>query len=133
MGSYELGSQKIIPAVLLYASFEGSILMMHRNSNPNDFHKGKWNGLGGKLNIGETPLEAATREFSEESFCSVPEPQWLWMGQLFFPNFKPLKKEDWWVNVFVCDLSREQAEKIPINSNSTHEGALHFIEKINVL
>ena len=130
---YETAQQKIIPAVLLYAFYQDSVLMIHRNSKPNDTHAGKWNGLGGKLEPGETSSQAAAREFLEESFSDVPSSQWNWMGQLHFPNFKSTKNEDWWVTVWVTDLTDEQAKKIPLNSPQTSEGALHFIEKTKIL
>ena len=34
-------------------------LMIYRNKKQNDYHKGKWNGLGGKFNLGESPEECA--------------------------------------------------------------------------
>ena len=40
--------------------------MVHRVKKDNDVHLGKWNGLGGKLEAGETPEECAIREILEE-------------------------------------------------------------------
>lgn len=40
------------------------ILMLNRNKNP---WMGCWNGVGGKLEQGETPLECITREIEEET------------------------------------------------------------------
>lgn len=127
---YEAGKQKIIPAVLLYAFFEEKVLMIHRNRKENDFHEGKWNGLGGKLDLGETSLECAVREFEEESGCSTRAEQWQWLGQLTFPNFKPHKNEDWAVTVYRTELSKEQSRKI-VTINP--EGTLHWIPASEVL
>ena len=33
-----------------------STLMLHRVKKENDYHEGKWNGLGGKFELGESPL-----------------------------------------------------------------------------
>jgi len=32
-----------------------STLMLHRVKKENDYHRGKWNGLGGKFEPGESP------------------------------------------------------------------------------
>jgi 8-oxo-dGTP diphosphatase len=40
------------------------ILMLHRRNPPN---QGLWNGLGGRIEPGETPLACALREVREES------------------------------------------------------------------
>ena len=123
--AYETGSQKIIPAVLLYAFYQGEVLMLCGRSK--DGLPGKWNGLGGKLEQGESMLDAAVREFQEEASCQTTADQWHWMGQLYFPNFKSQKNEDWWVNVYLIDLSLEQKNSIPVNDDSQPEGALHFM------
>lgn len=71
--------------------------MVHRNKKANDMHQGKWNGLGGKINPGESPEECAVREIYEESGLRVRNPQLK--GFLTFPAFA--KDEDWYVFVFV--------------------------------
>ena len=123
---FETSDQKIIPAVLLYAFLDQDVLMIHRNTQINDFHEGKWNGLGGKLEPGETFEQTAAREFKEEAGIEAQPQDWHWLGQLYFPNFKPHKKEDWWVNVFVLDLSLESSKTIPIGVPKK-EGTLHWV------
>ena len=127
---YESGEQKMIPAVLLYAFHEDKVLMIHRNLMANDFHEGKWNGLGGKHEAGESALECAIREFKEESGCSTSNDQWKWTGYLHFPNFKPHKNEDWSVTVFRCELKKEQLAEV-IEKNK--EGTLQWIPSSEVL
>ena len=134
LNPYESAQQKIIPAVLLYAFYQDSVLMIHRNLRKNDIHEGKWNGLGGKLEKNETAKEAASREFHEEANCSVQAKDWKWTGQLFFPNFKAQKNEDWWVNVFVTELTELQARSIPQGDHPLAvEGTLHFVEKAKLM
>ena len=118
---YTSGRQKVIPAVLLYA-FDGHELLM-LNARGKDGMPGKWNGLGGKLETGETMLDAAVREFEEEASCKTTHAQWKWLGQLYFPNFKAHKNEDWWVNVFVTDLSPAQKASIPLHDPLQPEGS----------
>jgi 8-oxo-dGTP diphosphatase len=45
----------MILATLCYVKQGGKTLMVHRNKKPDDIHEGKWNGLGGKFEAGETP------------------------------------------------------------------------------
>lgn len=37
---------------------------------------GNWNGVGGKIDPGETPVQAMAREFREETGVQVPEEDW---------------------------------------------------------
>jgi 8-oxo-dGTP diphosphatase len=50
----------------------------------NDIYEGKWNGLGGKFGVGETPEECVIREVLEESGLSIQNPKYC--GLLMFPN-----------------------------------------------
>jgi len=84
-------------ATLCYVRRDGQTLMIHRVKKANDMHQGKWNGLGGKLNPGESPEECAVREIYEESGLRVRDPQLK--GFLTFPAFA--KDEDWYVFVYV--------------------------------
>ena len=85
-------------ATLCYVRRDGQTLMIHRVKKDNDIHQGKWNGLGGKLNPGESPDECAVREIYEESGLRVRDPQLK--GLLTFPAFA--KDEDWYVFVYVA-------------------------------
>ncbi len=73
--------------------------MMLRNKKKQDIHEGKWNGLGGKLEQGETPEECAKREVLEESGLVVHK--LVLKGFLTFPLFKD--NEDWYVFLFRID------------------------------
>jgi 8-oxo-dGTP diphosphatase len=84
-------------ATLCYLKQSGSTLMIHRIKKQNDMHAGKWNGLGGKLEPGETPEECAIREIREESGLLVSNP--LLKGFLTFPLFAA--DEDWYAFVFL--------------------------------
>jgi 8-oxo-dGTP diphosphatase len=71
--------------------------MIHRVKKRNDMHRGKWNGLGGKLEPGESPEDCVRREVEEESGLLVKK-MWL-KGFLSFPGFA--NDEDWYAFVFV--------------------------------
>ncbi|MEJ2505992.1 MAG: 8-oxo-dGTP diphosphatase [Ignavibacteriaceae bacterium] len=74
-------------------------LMIHRVKKENDYHLGKWNGLGGKFEQGESPEECAIREIKEESGLTVNKI--TMKGFITFPMFDG--KEDWYVFLFVSD------------------------------
>lgn len=52
---------------LCYIEHNGSYLMLHRNKKANDENGGKWIGVGGKFEEGETPEECVKREVFEET------------------------------------------------------------------
>ena len=83
-------------ATLCYVRHNGQTLMLYRNKKENDVHEGKWNGLGGKLEAGESPEECAIREVKEESGLIVSNPRLR--GILTFPLFTP--NDDWYVFLF---------------------------------
>lgn len=76
-----------------------STLMIHRIKKENDYHHGKWNGLGGKFEQGESPEECAIREIKEESGLIVKNIKLK--GLITFPMFDG--KDDWYVFLFVSD------------------------------
>ena len=91
--------------------------MIHRNKRDGDIHGGKWNGLGGKIHLGETPEECVFREVFEESGLTVKNPSLR--GILTFPAFKD--EEDWYVYVFIAyEFSGQLIE--------SHEGELKWID-----
>lgn len=126
MSAYETGARKAIPAVLIYAQQGERILMLHRNAKDlsQDYHSGKWNGLGGKLEADESPIEAARRELREESGLDLPEDAFVALGAVHFPNFKPKKNEDWIVYVFRANVPGDYEA----GALSGDEGELHWIE-----
>ncbi|HEY6905947.1 MAG TPA: 8-oxo-dGTP diphosphatase [Ignavibacteriaceae bacterium] len=101
-----------------------STLMIHRNKKKNDYHEGKWNGLGGKFEKGESPEECAIREIKEESGLSVHAPHMH--GFITFPNFDGV--DDWYVFIFTI-------EDFSGNMIDSPEGKLEWIpnEKVTEL
>ncbi len=111
----------IILATLCYLKRDGCTLMVHRNKKPNDIHEGKWNGLGGKFEAGETPEECVQREVQEESGLVIQNPRLH--GLLMFPNFKG---NNWYVFVFTAtEFSGELLDDSP-------EGHLEWISNDQV-
>lgn len=85
-------------ATLCYVRRQGKTLMVHRIKKQNDMHQGKWNGLGGKMEPGETPEECVRREVREESGLELDD--LVLKGFLTFPEFS--KGEDWYAFVFTA-------------------------------
>jgi 8-oxo-dGTP diphosphatase len=88
----------MILATLCYIKQNGKTLMLHRNKRQNDIHEGKWNGLGGKFEAGESPEGCIIREVKEESGLEIQSPRLH--GLLTFVNFKG---NDWYVFVFTAE------------------------------
>ncbi len=86
-------------ATLCYLKDGDKTLMLHRVKKQGDMHLGKWNGLGGKLENGETPEACAAREVLEESGLTVANPNLK--GFITFPNFDGAN--DWYVFVYRYD------------------------------
>lgn len=84
-------------ATLVYVRAGDRTLMIHRNARPDDMHYGKWNGLGGKLEPGESPEACMRREVLEESGLTVEEA--VWKGVLTFPDFDG--RHDWYAFVYL--------------------------------
>lgn len=72
--------------------------MLHRIKKDKDIHQGKWNGLGGKLEAGESPEDGVIREVEEESGLRIQNPRLR--GVMTFPCFKG--NEDWTVFLFTA-------------------------------
>ena len=85
-------------ATLCYVQKNGKTLMLHRVKKADDVHEGKWNGLGGKLETGESPEDCVIREIREEAGLKIRAPKLK--GVLTFPDFA--KSEDWYVFVFTA-------------------------------
>ena len=59
---------------LLYLERDGKYLMLHRVKREHDENAGKWIGVGGKFEEGESPEECMIREAREETGLTVESP-----------------------------------------------------------
>lgn len=48
-------------------------LLLHRNKKENDINEGKWVGVGGKMEEGESPEEGILREVTEETGLTLTQ------------------------------------------------------------
>lgn len=83
---FAFGERKGRPAVLLV-----------QKSSP-EWQAGKYNGVGGKIEIGETPIDAMCREFLEETGIGSSEDDWT--ERLI------IQGAEWRVIIFKCERSR---------------------------
>jgi len=96
--------------------------MLHRNKKDQDYHRGKYNGIGGKMESGESPETCAIREILEETGLKAKK---LWYrGHLSFPNFDG--QNDWLCFIYECH--HFEGDLIDCN-----EGTLHWVEDENLL
>jgi 8-oxo-dGTP diphosphatase len=80
-------------ATLAYLKQDGQTLMLHKAKG---YQQGKWNGLGGKFNPGESPEDCLKREVLEESGLLVEKA--LLKGFITFPDFDGA--DDWYAFVY---------------------------------
>jgi 8-oxo-dGTP diphosphatase len=112
----------MILATLCYVKQNGKTLMIHRDKRPNDIHAGKWNGLGGKFEAGESPEDCVIREVREESGLTICAPHLH--GLLTFVNFKG---NDWYVFVYTADEFQGELTR------DVSEGSLEWIPDGEIL
>lgn len=69
----EISINPIAAGLAVVAQDTGRVLMLQRSLDPEDPAQGKWEFPGGTLDPGETPIEAAIREFQEETGHKLPK------------------------------------------------------------
>lgn len=94
------------------------VLLIHRNKRSDDIHYGKYNGLGGKLDVGESVAAGMRREIFEESGLVVRDMSLR--GTISWPGFGK-NGTDWFGFIFRID----RWEGIAHEGN--HEGSLEWI------
>ena len=76
---------EILPYTLCLLTRGDLVLMLHRVRPPN---KGLWNGVGGRIEAGETPLACILREVQEETGYSLAPEALRFCGILTWENFE---------------------------------------------
>lgn len=94
------------------------VLMVHRTAREHDYHMGKFNGLGGKMERGEDVETALRREIFEEAGIKALDV--TLRGTINWTGFGP-KFEDWLGFIFI--ITSYEGE---VNSHSP-EGPLEWI------
>ncbi|MET3558015.1 8-oxo-dGTP diphosphatase [Streptococcus rupicaprae] len=122
-------------ATICYVDNGEALLLLHRNKKENDVHAGKWIGVGGKFEAGESPEECAKREIFEETGLTATK--LALKGVITFPEFTP--ENDWYTYVFrvtefegelTVDCPEGDLEWVPYDQvllKPTWEGDLTFL------
>ncbi|WP_073508289.1 NUDIX hydrolase [Streptobacillus notomytis] len=103
-----------------YLIRDDKFLMLYRNKKEVDINKGKWVGVGGKIEFGESPHESVKREVKEETGYTLNE--CILRGMLIF-IYNGITE---YIYVFTSeDFSGEMIE--------CDEGELEYIHKYEIL
>lgn len=94
-------------------------LMIHRDRRPDDAHLGKYNGLGGKLQVDEDVIACLRREIREESGLECDDI--VLRGTISWPGFGK-HGEDWFAFIFRIDRWHGELRR------ENPEGTLEWIE-----
>jgi len=105
---------------LCYIENSGKYLMLYRNKKKNDPNAGKWIGIGGKIENGESQEECMLREVREETGIELTK--WKYRGIVDFLS-------DTWDDE---RMHLYTAETDVWNVTSCNEGELRWIEKNDV-
>ena len=105
---------------LCYIEKENKYLMLHRSSKKNDGSGGKWMGIGGHFEEGESPYDCVVREVKEETGLDLVEPKYRAVV-----TFDSDEYESEQMHLFTCtDFDGTLGE--------CNEGELHWIDKKDV-
>mgnify|MGYP001604219030 FL=1 len=96
-----------------------SVLLINRDDRTDDDHYGKFDGLGGKLEVDESVVAGALRELTEEA--GVTATSLSLRGTISWSNFGP-KREEWLGFVFLADAWEGEL----LSSND--EGSLVWVQ-----
>ncbi len=67
------GGSPMKNTTLCYVEQDGRYLMLHRVKKKNDLNEGKWIGVGGKFEEGESPEDCLLREVKEETGLTLTQ------------------------------------------------------------
>lgn len=97
---------------------KSQVLMIHRNTRPDDLHFGKYNGLGGRLEAGEDVITGMRREILEES--GLVADRLVLRGTVNWPGFGK-HGENWFGFIFLIDEWHGEAHQ------GNYEGTLEWV------
>lgn len=105
---------------LCYIERDDAYLMLYRNAKKNDANEGKWIGVGGHFEEGESPEECLLREVKEETGFSLSE--YRFRGIVTFVS-------DCWESEYMCLYTAKVPEGEP---KTCTEGSLRWVKQEEV-
>lgn len=112
----------MILTTICYLKKDHKTLLLHRTKKENDINEGKWIGIGGKIEKGESPIDCIKREVFEESGYILNKINYV--GFITFPNI--YHGEDEGMFLFTSDdFSGEMIQ-------DCHEGNLKWIDDTKI-
>ena len=118
---------KTVLTTICYIEKGGKTLMLYRNKKKNDVHEGKYVGIGGKFEFGETPEECIIREIKEETGLTVNSLKYH--GLISFPKFA--NDDNWYMFIFSC---RDFEGEVPEDRlDDFPEGRLLWVDNDKVM
>ena len=118
---------KTVLTTICYIEKGGKTLMLYRNKKKNDVHEGKYVGIGGKFEFGETPEECIIREIKEETGLTVNSLRYH--GLISFPKFA--NDDNWYMFIFSC---RDFEGEVPEDRlDDCPEGRLLWVDNDKVI
>jgi 8-oxo-dGTP pyrophosphatase MutT (NUDIX family) len=110
-------NNKIINYCLGYAFFSNYVVLIEKNRP--DWQKNKLNGIGGKVEEGETGQDAMTREWVEETLLPFEKERWVYAGMLIDPI---LQTNNASVQVFYTTLKHKEFGLLKQINNDRTDG-----------
>ena len=107
---------------LVYLEKDHEYLMMLRNRKKEDPNEGKWIGIGGRIEEGETPEEGALREIKEETGIDVRS--LCFRGIVFFIN--TVYETEYMYLYTSSDFDIPEGD--PSYLSACDEGELHWVD-----
>lgn len=105
---------------LCYIEKENQYLMLYRGKKENDCNQGKWIGVGGKFEPGESPEECLLREVKEETGLTLTS--YRFRGLVTFVS-------DEWEDEVMCLFTADGFEG---DLQECSEGTLRWVDKREV-
>ena len=102
---------------LCYVQKDNNYLMLHRIKKEEDVNEGKWIGIGGRIEVGETPEQCLLREAKEETGLLLTSYQYRGIV-----HFRSEEYEDEDMHLFSADAFEGELTEC-------NEGVLKWIDR----
>ncbi len=127
--------QEVVNTVTCYLIRGDEFLLLYRNKKKNDFNHGKYIGVGGHIEKGETPDIAINREVKEETNFDIVSKRLRALIIFYFDEFEEhmylYTSTDFKGEMIECNEGTLAWKKISeFNSIPMWEGDKYFIEPI---